>query len=211
VLLGRERPWLGGALLAAAPLFRESALVFALGAAAAGLVGWPPLTAWRTGRDRPLLAAGIAAAGMFAGWQLLVGRWFGTLPVRSSAGNNLRFPFEGLWLSRSAFRPALDAEVGFRYLALAFLVVVGVAAVLSVRRAAPPLAWAWLASGAVLATVSEFLWPGVTGYSRAASEFTVLGLLVAITSSGSRALPRWLPAMAGATSVAAVASQLLKL
>jgi hypothetical protein len=211
VALGRSRPWLGAALLAAAPLCRESALVFGLGAVAAGVAGWPPLTAWRAGRDRALLAAGGAAVGAFVAWQLVVDRRFGTLPVRSSAGNNIRFPFEGLWLSRDAFRPAIEAEVALRFLALGFLVAVGVLAVRSLRRAPAPLAWAWLASGVVLATVSEYLWPGVTGFSRAASEFTVLGLLIAVISVDARRLRPWLPAFAAVTSAATAASQLVKL
>jgi hypothetical protein len=79
------------------------------------------------------------------------------------------------------------------------------------RRAPAPLAWAWLASGAVLATVSEFLWPGVTGFSRAASEFTVLGLLIALVTTDPPRLRPWLPALAAVTSIATVASQLVKL
>lgn len=209
--LGRSRPWLGAGLLAAAPLCRESALVFGLGAVAAGIAGWPPLAAWRASRDRALIAAGGAAVGAFVAWQLVVEHRFGTLPVRSSAGNNIRFPFEGLWRSREAFRPALDAEVGLRFLALGFLVAVGVLAVRALRQAPAPLVWAWLASGVVLATVSEYLWPGVTGFSRAASEFTVLGLLIAVTSVDPRRLRPWLPAFAAVTSVATAASQLVKL
>jgi hypothetical protein len=213
VALGRARPWLGAALLAAAPLCRESALVFGLGAAAAGLVGWPPARgAARPARDRGLLVAGAAAVGVFVAWQLVVERRFGTLPVRSSAGNNIRFPFEGLWRSRGAFRPGFDAEVGLRFMALGFLLVVGVLALRTLRRAPAPLAWAWLASGAVLATVSEYLWPGVTGFSRAASEFTVLGLLIAVTTTADlRRLRPWLPALAAVTSLATVASQVVKL
>lgn len=209
VLVGRRRAVLGAVLLAAAPLCRESALVFALGSAAAGLVGWPPR---RGVGDRSAAWPGLAAAGAFVGWQVLVGERFGTLPVRSSAGNNLRFPFEGLWLSRDAYRPAFDPEVALRFLAVAFLVAVGVLAVRRLRHAPPSLAWAWLASGAVLATVSEYLWPGVTGFSRAASEFTVLGLLVVITTAAApRRWNRWLPALATATSAATAASQLVKL
>jgi len=68
----------------------------------------------------------------------------------------------------------------------------------------------------VVATVSEFLWPGVTGFSRAASEFVVLGLLVVITAAGgggmpARPIPRALPALAGLTTLATIASQLFKL
>jgi hypothetical protein len=211
VALGRSRPWLAAALLAAAPLCRESALVFGLGAVAAGVLGWPPVAGKRAGRDRRLVITGAAAVGAFVAWQLVVDQRFGTLPVRSSAGNNIRFPFEGLWLSRGAFRPVFDPEVGLRFLALGFLLTVGVLGLRSLRRAPAPLAWAWLGSGVVLATVSEFLWPGVTGFSRAASEFTVLGLLLAVTTADPRRLRPWLPALAAATSLATVASQLVKL
>ena len=224
VLLGRSRPWPAAALLAAAPLCRESALVFALGAVAAGVAGWPPgrrgtrpaddgpAPSRRVARRPAQLLPGLAAVGAFAGWQLLVRQRFGTLPIRSSAGNNLRFPFEGLWRSRDAFRPAFDAEVGLRLLALAFLVVLGVLALRSLRGAQAPLAWAWLASGAVLATVSEFLWPGVTGFGRAASEFTVLGLLLVVTSpKGMGPLVRLLPAGVVVVSTATALSQLVKL
>lgn len=209
VLLARRRALAGAALLAAAPLFRESALVFALGAAAGGLLGWPPR---RPVADRAALGAGGAAVGVFVAWQLLVRARFGTLPLDSSAGNNLRFPFEGLWRSRDAFRPALEAEVGLRFLAVAFLLGVGVLAVRSIRHAPPALAWGWLGGLAVLATVSEFLWPGVTGFSRAASESTVLGLLVVVTGRPDpRRLLPWLPVAAGVTTLAVVVSQLVKL
>lgn len=206
VAIGRSRPWLAAGLLAAAPLCRESALVFALGAGAAGLLGWPP--GRRAAGARPPWWPGAMGVGVFVAWQAFVGHWFGTLPLRSSAGNNLRFPFEGLWRSRSAFRPALDAEVGLRLLALGFLLYVGILVVRSLRRAPAPLAWGWLAGVVVVATVSEFLWPGVTGFSRAASESTVLGLLVLVTT---RAVPRHLPALLGITTAATIASQLVKL
>jgi hypothetical protein len=60
--------------------------------------------------------------------------------------------------------------------------------------------------------VSVFLGPGVTGFRGPATEFTVLGLLVVITTTPDpRRLVPFLPAAVALTSAATAVSQLVKL
>jgi hypothetical protein len=137
----RHRRWLpAGALLAAAVLTRDTALVVPAGVAAGGLA-WMLFTrsggsdgaAARAGDGLRTVAAGATGVVVFGAWQLVQRARFGELPLTSSGDNNLSAPFAGLVDQVLAAVPPEGSEDVFRLLCMAGVVALVAAAAVAQR------------------------------------------------------------------------------
>ncbi len=161
----RER-WLpAGALLLGAVLTKETALYVVAIIAATRIVRW------LTGRDpRPPgttdLAWGLPLVG-FAAWQVVVLSATGTLPLDGSGQANIGTPFVGLADGLRRYVPHPFHVAALLWIGeLAVLVVLAVAAGLSVRSSSAPLheRLAWVAFLLLAICLSPSIWRGDVGF-----------------------------------------------
>ncbi|HMS87079.1 MAG TPA: hypothetical protein PKE56_01455 [Acidimicrobiales bacterium] len=137
----RHRRWLpAAALLAAAVLTRDTALVVPAGVAAGGLAwmlfargGGSDGAADRPGDGLRTFAAGASGVVVFGAWQLVQRSRFGELPLTSSGDNNLSAPFAGLVDQVLATVPPSGVEDVFRLLCMAGVVALVTAAAVTQR------------------------------------------------------------------------------
>lgn len=195
----RMRRWpVATALMAAAVITRDTAVVIPLGVAAGGLatsLGLASATGGESDQRRagmaPLITGG-ATVVVFGAWQLIQRSRFGVLPLTSSGDNNLSAPFAGFIDAISAAVPPDGSEDAFRLVCMVGLVaLLGAAAVAWRATQAADSATdrtgellAWCGATAVVVMLNAYLWSGATAFMRATTEAGVLSILAVLGTKG---------------------------
>lgn len=206
MLAARRQSWLlVAALWSAAVLTRESAAVLPLSAAL--VVAF--LLVRRRPVDRGLALAAAAPLVVAVGWQLVLGRVFGEIPVLSSGGKNIGLPLQGLVSSAAQFAPT-SADGLFRLASLGCLIVLVAVGATCLRSSAALLheKVALVVAAVVVSTLSPFVWAGATSFMRAAAELSLFATVVVATAPGRLRL--LVPLAVGATMLLTLLSQLVK-
>lgn len=196
-----RRGWLGAALLSAAVLSRDTAVVAAVGLA----IG----AAWS--RRRPALLAGSVAVAVFIGWQLLTWARFGALPLTASAGNNITAPLVEMLRAFRAVVPPHGSTGALRLVSLLTVLALIVVPAIELRRSAAGLGEkvSWAFGVLVVLLLAAPVWAGATSFMRGATEMGLFAMLILL---GSRHRPASLTlAVPAVLWVITVAAQLTKL
>jgi hypothetical protein len=215
-----HRRWMpAAALLAAAALSRETALVYAAAVALGGV-----LDARRdrdgSGLERSGIKqalAGFVAVDVFIAWQVLIWWRFDQLAIGSSGGsNNLGPPFRGLTTELGRSFPPAGAEELYRLVCIAGLVALLGLAAASWRSTVAPLhvRIAWIPAAALVLLLNAYQWSGATAFLRGSTEAGILSILVVLGASRAalrRVTDVGLTAGLGAGWTASAAAQISKL
>ncbi len=203
LLAGHHRRWaLAAVLLSAGVLTRDSAVVFAAGVGALGLLR---LLVGRPARQwRGPFAAGAAVGVVYVGWQLVTRARFGKLPSTEAGALNLGAPFVDLVSAVTAALVPSGGEEAFRLLSFAGLfALIGAAgwAWWALRRRIGDdlhgradegtlgAAWlAWLPAVAVVALMTDYVLAGATSFMRTSAEVAVLSMVLLLAAAPRRLL-----------------------
>jgi hypothetical protein len=222
VAVTRHRWPAAAALLAAAALTRETALVYAGAVALAGLLelrnGRTSSSTTNTARGQ--LLAGFVAIDVFVMWQVIVWLRFEQLAIGSSGGsNNLGPPFAGLLTELGRSLPPGGGEELYRLACIVgLLALVGLAAA-AWRSTAAPLAIriAWVPAALLVVLLNDYQWSGATAFLRGTTEAGLLSIIVLLGATRpivhqrlDAALAGWLVGGLGAGWLASAVAQLSK-
>jgi hypothetical protein len=180
LLLRRGRPVLAGVVWAVAVLSRETALVVVAGAA---LVALAEVVRRRRRLGRADLTWVIPLA-IYAGWQLVGWKSFGSIPLESNGENNLTYPFISMVQAFSHNLAQLPSEHSAIWLAeLAVLGAVVVSAAMTVRRsrATSIEKCAWAVSVLLAVFLTKGLWESHADF-RGFEDLYVLSSVVLLAS-----------------------------
>ncbi len=159
--------WTAVVFLTLAVMTKETAILFAVAAGVAALV-----------RERAVLraAAFTIPVAAYAAWKLWLFRlWH--LPPNLGASEHFAFPFRGLAAAMRNPSRVLLLEVSL-------LALFGVAVVLALRASAsaPAVKLGWAAYAVLLVSLGSEFWWEDWSFLRAATDFAILGTIVAVES-----------------------------
>jgi hypothetical protein len=179
--LARRAPiWAGLALLCAVVTKETSVLLVGVLAVATSWSGWTGRRGSVAEQGGSTLLAGGGAGRIrfrrsdlafvipllgFIGWQLVLLAGTGRLPIYKSGGENLGVPLLGL--SRGfghylSLFPSVASALWFGELGV--LVLLGVGAAVTLRRAPPPFRLLWVASTVLVLSTATGIWLGDVGF-----------------------------------------------
>ncbi len=180
----RQDRWvLASLLLLAAVLSKETSAYIVFVIAATRLLGWAARR-----RRRPITledAAWIVPLAGFASWQVVVYSVTGHAPLVSSRQANLGLPFSGVIDGFRFHFEAIPSRASFIWFGeLAVLIVLMVAAAVSVRRSSIPIheRLAWVAVVVLAISTARGIWLGDVGF-RSLDDVYLFSWLVLLGSS----------------------------
>lgn len=183
LILRRQRPLLGGLLLAGAALTRETAILVAAGV----MLAWAArkLRSALSGRARGEVAppwyAGALPLAAFAAWQFVIWLWWKRLPFQTGGGNMTTplygfvrlLQFISLPVSQTQRTIALELLFVIAFLAAGALALRPVWRMLEVK-----LGWALYL--AIALTLAPMVWISAVGFMRVLAEAYVLSAILAL-------------------------------
>ena len=160
--------------LTAGMFARETILIVAVG----GLAAW----AFKRGRETPVWVW-LVPGGIYLGWQVFLGWWWGGFALGQGAGLDIGLPFAGIAEGVSEWIPPAEALDVLHLILLAAIVgltIMAIRATIGAEQPAHESAGLLLAS-ALIAITAGSIWFHHWGFLRATSELYMLSVLAVLS------------------------------
>ena len=174
--LTRRRFGMAAFLLTYAIITRETTLLIAIALAATYLFD-------RIRRLEPRVppVTFIAPLAVYAGWQLLLAKWWGTLPIRPGS-RDVAFPLsEYARVFGEAMSRASHVQRVY-FLECLFLAVVVLIVIVEIVRARPPLQWglAWAGALALASVLPAPVWAEDVAFMRVLGDLFIMSAVIVV-------------------------------